>query len=156
MKNKPIKATLVYLLENDKILLGFKKTGVGQGNYVGIGGKIEAGETPLQAAIREVEEEICVKAVDPVLVGEADFVFPEKPSWSHYVYVYTATKWHGTIQETEAIKPQWFKQTELPLKDMWDDAQFWLPAVLNGHKLKGEFVFGEDELVKSVSLKEMT
>lgn len=152
---KPIQATLVYLLKQNQILLGYKKTGVGQGNYVGIGGKIEKDETPLQAAVREVKEEICVNVISPVLVGEADFVFPDMSSLNHYVFVYIATEWFGQIKETDVIKPKWFKQSTLPLDHMWDDAQFWLPAVLSGHKLFGKFIFGMDKKVKKLSLKEM-
>ncbi len=39
------------------MLLGFKKTGFGAGRWVGLGGHIEDGEQPAEAAAREVAEE---------------------------------------------------------------------------------------------------
>ena len=40
-----------------EVLLGRKKRGFGEGKIVGLGGKVEPGETLAQAAVREVLEE---------------------------------------------------------------------------------------------------
>ena len=50
------------VLSDNKILLGYKKRGFGVGRFNGVGGKLEAGETIEQAALREVKEEINVDA----------------------------------------------------------------------------------------------
>jgi 8-oxo-dGTP diphosphatase len=48
----------VYIEYNDKILLLHRQDNKSQGNKWGIpGGKVDKGETPLQAAIREIKEE---------------------------------------------------------------------------------------------------
>ena len=39
------------------MLLGHKKTGFGTGKIVALGGHVEPGESPAQAAAREVKEE---------------------------------------------------------------------------------------------------
>lgn len=44
--------TLVLMKDSDRILLGLKKRGFGQGRWNGFGGKVEPGETILQAAHR--------------------------------------------------------------------------------------------------------
>ena len=49
--------TLVFLREGEKVLLGMKKRGFGEGKWNGFGGKVEAGETIIEAAAREVKEE---------------------------------------------------------------------------------------------------
>ena len=41
----------------EKILLGMKKRGMGQGKWNGFGGKLKVGETVVQCALRELEEE---------------------------------------------------------------------------------------------------
>lgn len=53
--------TLVVLF-NDKnqILLCMKKRGFGVGKWNGAGGKVDAGETILRAAVRELEEETMI------------------------------------------------------------------------------------------------
>ena len=54
-----VACSLVFLLDTHRrrLLLGLKKTGFGAGNYNGYGGKIEKGETMINCAIRELEEE---------------------------------------------------------------------------------------------------
>ena len=53
---------VVYLLRRGphglEVLLGDKRTGLGRGKVVGIGGKLDPGETPREAAVREVVEGI--------------------------------------------------------------------------------------------------
>jgi len=48
-------------LPKSRILLGMKKRGFGEGNYNGFGGKVEKGESVREGAIRELEEECCIK-----------------------------------------------------------------------------------------------
>ena len=53
-------ATLCLLTQGsppERVLLGYKKAGFGLGKYTGFGGKVEAGETPGEAAARELVEE---------------------------------------------------------------------------------------------------
>ena len=54
------RATLLFVVRRDEILLIHKKRGLGAGKINGPGGRLEPGETPLACAIREVEEELCV------------------------------------------------------------------------------------------------
>lgn len=74
--------TVVFLRKDDKVLLGYKKNGFGKGLYLGVGGKVENDETIEEAAVREIEEEIKVIALDLVKVAELKFLFATKPSWN--------------------------------------------------------------------------
>lgn len=44
--------SLVLLRQGEEVLLGLKKRGFGAGKWNGFGGKLEAGETPLDSATR--------------------------------------------------------------------------------------------------------
>ena len=134
-----------------QVLLGRKKTGLGLGNIVGLGGKIEQGETPLEAIVREIEEESSL-IVDPAHVNEVGFIryaFPHRENWSQDSTVFVVESFSGTPIESDEVVPAWYDVTELPLDGMWDDAKYWLPQVLAGETVHASFTFGED--LKTVS-----
>ncbi|KYG62451.1 hypothetical protein AZI86_16595 [Bdellovibrio bacteriovorus] len=147
------KMTLVFLVDDqrDLVLLGVKKTGFGQGKMLGIGGKVDAGETVIEAACREVLEEIHV-TIDPKNLyegGRVEFIFPESSGWHHDVYIFTCTHWQGTPTETAEIKPQWVAKSQIPFEKMWDDAKYWLPKILKNEPVNAKIFYGED--LKTVS-----
>ena len=102
--------------------MGFKKRGFGQSKWNGFGGKLEQGETPEKATVREVLEECCVFVSERDLVknGEHLFIFPFKPEWNMLVHVFIAKKWSGDPSETEEIRSQWFELSAIPYPKMWD------------------------------------
>jgi 8-oxo-dGTP diphosphatase len=129
-----------------EVLLGQKKTGLGTGKTVGLGGHVEDGETPDEAAAREVKEEAGI-SVNPAALAEVayiTFLFPMRPRWDMTVNVFTATQWAGHAMETAEIVPQWFPFSALPLASMWDDARYWLPRVLAGERLRATFTYAGD------------
>jgi mutator protein MutT len=140
--------TLCLLIKPGEILLAMKKRGFGMGRWNGYGGKIESGETILEAAVREVAEEIGVVCNQNDLeeVARLKFYFPIKKEWDQEVVIFLVQNWNGEPTETEEMKPQWFRIVELPFDQMWPDDRYWLPKVLAGKKLRGEFYFNEDGL----------
>jgi mutator protein MutT len=136
--------TLVFLIEDDNILLAMKKRGFGSDRWNGVGGKIEPGETVEQAMIRETQEEIGVTPLEFTSVGFHDFRFPDGTADMH-VHVFLCTKWQGEPTETEEMAPRWFKQSDIPYDEMWQDDRFWLPQVLEGNKVHGVFTFDHDD-----------
>ncbi|PIR89820.1 DNA mismatch repair protein MutT [bacterium (Candidatus Gribaldobacteria) CG_4_10_14_0_2_um_filter_33_15] len=147
-------ATLCLLIkENSKeILLAMKKRGFGAGKWNGVGGKFdpEKDKNVLEAAIREAKEEIGVLIKDLEKVAVLDFYFPEVPedfNWNQTVHVFIAKDWEGKPEESEEMLPKWFSFDEIPLSGMWDDDKFWLHHVLEGKKLKAEFIFNKKEQV---------
>nr|XP_027213609.1 7,8-dihydro-8-oxoguanine triphosphatase-like [Penaeus vannamei] len=141
--------TLMFIREGEKILLGYKKRGFGQGRWNGFGGKVEPGETPEQAAIRETKEEagvdLSVGAVEKV--GELEFTFEGEDILMH-VMVYASGSYQGTPAESEEMRPSWFPVSSLPFAQMWPDDRFWFPLLLRGAKFRGAFHFrGHDEIL---------
>lgn len=61
--HQDIRRTLLFLIKDDHVLLAMKKRGFGAGNWNGVGGKIEAGESIEQALVRECQEEIGVTPI---------------------------------------------------------------------------------------------
>ncbi len=144
------KRVVLFLIDKKRVLLGKKKKGFGQGKYVGIGGKIEKGETAKEAVIREVKEEIGVELEKENIeeVGVLRFIFPKKPSWSQEVVCFVTKRWQKAPKESEEIKPVWVEKDKIPFDKMWDDAKYWLPFVLNEKKLQGTFVYEKGKVVE--------
>jgi 8-oxo-dGTP pyrophosphatase MutT (NUDIX family) len=128
------------------VLLGLKKRGFGRGKYVGFGGKIEEGETVAMAAARELQEEtgLSVLAEGLDYVATLSFLFPARPDWDHLMHVYLAQTWQGAPTESPEVNPAWFAVERLPLGQMWDDASYWLPQILAGQRLRGTFIYADD------------
>lgn len=142
-----------------RILLGMKKQGFGQGKWNGFGGKIEPGESPEKAVIRELWEETGLHAKKVRKVAEHVFLFPHVPmekKWDQLVHIFLAEEWQGKPEEGREMKPEWFSFEGIPFRKMWQDDSHWLPLVLKGKKLRGRFVFGKDnESIKSAELKDV-
>jgi 8-oxo-dGTP diphosphatase len=148
----PRSSTCLCLLTADRadrgreVLLGYKKTGLGQGKIVGLGGHLDPGESPAEAAVREVAEESGLRVPVAALteVAHLTFLFPQSPSWDMDVVVFVSAAWSGTPAETEEIRPQWFPLDGLPFDRMWDDSRRWLPRVLAGERLTAAFTYAPD------------
>ena len=139
------RATLMFVLRGDQVLLIRKKRGLGAGKINGPGGRIEEGETPMQCAIRETQEELKITPLNVVARGELRFHSDDFPKSHGYVFV--ATDYQGTATETEEAIPLWTPVDEIPYEEMWEDDIYWLPQVLSGKGVDGRFVFqGEDLL----------
>jgi 8-oxo-dGTP diphosphatase len=129
-----------------EVLLGYKKTGLGTGKIVGLGGHVEPGESPAEAAAREAKEESGIQVTFDSLLAMAHltFLFPAHPAWDMDVEIFTTADWAGQAAETEEIRPQWFPVAALPYDRMWQDASHWLPRVLAGERLTATFTYAED------------
>lgn len=137
--------TLLFLKDGDRLLLMHKKRGHGAGRINGPGGKLEADELPADCAVRETLEETGVRALDPQLRGVFKFVDLTAPQWLGYIYV--ATRYEGSPLETDEGLPFWCALDEIPFERMWEDDRHWLPRVLAGEQLEGEFLFDDGRLL---------
>jgi 8-oxo-dGTP diphosphatase/2-hydroxy-dATP diphosphatase len=149
--------TLLFLVDlaRDRILLGLKKRGFGQGKWNGFGGKLEPGESVLEGALREMKEESGLSLKNASYAGHVYFEFEEKEELMSVHVLKAFTKDNDDVLnaiETEEMRPNWFNfsDAELPLpwKEMWIDDQYWLPYVLKGKVFQAHFLFrGHDQIV---------
>jgi 8-oxo-dGTP diphosphatase len=137
-----LQATLMFVVDRDReeVLLIRKKRGLGEGKINGPGGKMDPGETPVECAIRETQEELGVTALGPVKHGELWFEFVD--GLKMLVHVFLAEGHEGEAQETDEAVPRWTRLSELPFEEMWEDDRFWLRELLvEGAVFAGRFRF---------------
>ena len=143
------RATLLFVIRDDQILLIRKKRGLGAGKINGPGGRLEAGESPLAAAIREVREEVAVTPTGIRQQGELSFQFID--GYGIHVHVFSATGCRGEARESEEALPLWTPLAEIPYDEMWADDKIWLPWMLAGKRFSGRFLFDGDALLDGES-----
>lgn len=139
------RATLLFIIRAEKILLIRKKRGLGAGKINGPGGRIETGETPLEGAIREVEEEVGLIPTDVTDCGELRFQFVD--GYSLHVWVFRAAGYIGELKETDEACPMWVPIDVIPYSEMWADDQVWLPMLLREEAFSGRFIFDKDQMI---------
>ena len=140
-----LRATLLFVVRDGRILLIRKKRGLGAGKINGPGGKVDPGETPLAAAIREVREEIGVTPSGVDQLGEIRFQFTD--GLALHGYVFRADACSGSPCETAEATPLWTPIGRIPWAEMWADDVHWLPHLLAGRRFSGRALFDGDRLL---------
>lgn len=143
---KHVTECIVVCEARQQVLLGVKLRGFGQGKVVGYGGKLEPGETVVEAAARELHEETGLHAAPGQLdeVAILTFHFPNRPDWGHVIHVFLVPAWTGEPAGSDEITAEWYDLDFVPYDRMWDDARIWLPRVLAGERLRATFVYADD------------
>jgi 8-oxo-dGTP diphosphatase len=146
-----MRASLCFVLKEGRILMIRKKRGLGAGKINGPGGRLEPGETAIQAAIRETEEELGVTPLDPSPRGELHFQFTDGEKLALHCTVFMAEGCLGDPVETDEAIPHWMEPEAIPYQEMWEDDIHWLPGMLAGKSFKGYFHFdGEKMLTRHI------
>ena len=127
------------------VLLAMKKRGFGAGKWNGPGGKAHPGETPTDALIREVREEIGVTVLSANDRGLIEFVYASKPEWSQRCRIFSSADFDGEPTESEEMKPQWFSTDGIPYHEMWESDGIWFPQLLAGARV-GYRIYFNDEM----------
>ncbi|MCC6563859.1 8-oxo-dGTP diphosphatase [Candidatus Uhrbacteria bacterium] len=134
--------TLIFLRRGDEVLLGYKKRGFGMGQWNGVGGKVEEGESVEDGARRETLEETGIKigALNRFGIIQCDYRNVEKPGVIE-IHLFDTRDFSGEPVETEEMKPAWYAVSEFPFDHSWPDDRYWVPWYLAGKKFRGHFLF---------------
>lgn len=85
------------------------------------GGKVEAGESPESALLREIDEELAI-ALDPAALEPLSFAsdpaLPPAPRAPHVILLYTCRRWQGEPQCRAGEEIAWFASADLAMLAM--------------------------------------
>lgn len=144
-KQKILPTTLLLVIKDNKILLACKKRGFGLGKYNGVGGKLEPGESVEEGMLRETFEEIGIVPTEYNLRGVIAFdeYYKGEPVLE-VTHIFVASNYEGQPHETDEMKPFWFDLDKVPYDKMFPDDRFWLPLIIEGKSVVGNFKFDEN------------
>ncbi len=142
-----ILATLCYLKHNGKTLMihrNKKANDIHEGKWNGLGGKLEAGETPEECVVREVREESGLSIRNPRLHGL--LMFPKFKGNDWYVFVFTATEFDGELIESPEGRLEWIPDEKLTELNLWESDHIFFPWLGNGKFFSARFDYNEDKM----------
>lgn len=123
-----------------------KQNDVHQGKWVGLGGKVEAGETPEECIIREVKEESGLTVVNPQMKGILTFPkFKDGEDW--YVFLFTASEYSGELVESGEGELAWIDNDKVFDLPLWEGDRLFLDWMHRYHFFSAKIVYEEGQLV---------
>jgi 8-oxo-dGTP diphosphatase len=136
--------TICYIKKDDEVLLQKKsKELFGGDKYNAPGGKIQEGETPEVAVIREVKEETGLSVSNLVYHGFIDFYDGDESQIAWQVHVFSTEEFEGELEvKTREGVHEWIHKNQMPYDRMWEDDKYFVPQVLEGKLIvEGNFYF---------------
>ena len=123
MKN----TTVCYLERSTQYLLLHrtkKENDENAGKWIGVGGKCKENESPEDCMLREVREETGLSVTQHRLRGVITFV---SDAWEgQYMYLFTASKWHGALTDCDEGELAWVERTDMLHLPLWEGDRIFL------------------------------
>lgn len=118
-----ILSTLCYMERGGKYLMlhrNKKKNDVNHGKWIGVGGKLEKGEAPEEALLREVLEETGCRLLSWRFRGILTFIYDDKEP--EYIFTYTSADFEGepTSFECKEGELKWVDKKDVLSLELWE------------------------------------
>lgn len=131
-----MKETTLCYIENDgcylMMLRNKKKNDPNQNKWIGIGGKIQKGETPGDCIKREIAEETGLCIEDTVYRGKVYFL---SDTWDdELMHLYTATTDCLSVTSCSEGTLKWIKKEEIMALNLWEGDKIFLKHLLEDNK----------------------
>ena len=124
-----MKSTTICYIEKDSSYLMIHRTkkinDENHDKWIGIGGKLEDGESPFDGVKREAYEETGLNLLDPRYRGIVTFVSNE--FGTQYMHLFKCTDFEGTINDNcdEGVL-EWIKKSDLLSLKLWEGDKIFL------------------------------
>ena len=146
MKN----TTLCYIENDGRYLMLHRIKKVGDENrdkWIGIGGKLEEGESPHDGVIREIKEETGLSVNAPRYRGL--ITFTSNVYGTEYMHLFTATEFSGTLKDTcdEGVL-EWIPKWEISSLPIWEGDKIFFDLLDTEERFFSlKLVYENDDLV---------
>jgi len=122
--------TLCYIEKDGKYLMLYRnklKNDPNKGKWLGIGGKLEDGETPDDAAVREVYEETGLRLISYKYRGIVNFISDIYPDEA--MHLYYSDDFEGEVKECDEGDLKWIEKGRLSELPMWEGDKIFLRLI---------------------------
>ncbi len=146
-------STLIYL-ENDLdqylMLHRTKKANdVNHGKWIGIGGKFEHGESPMECLEREVKEEASQNLKSAVFRGIVTFIYGDQEPM--YIFLYTGQLENNEVGQTREGDLAWVDKDKIFDLTLWEGDRIFLKELIESSTLMDiKLVYDENDVLKLV------
>lgn len=144
--------TLCYIEKEDEYLMLHRTKKINDMNHdkwLGIGGKIEKGESPEECIVRECKEETGLTLTNYRLRGIITFVADENET--EYMFLYTAKGYTGDIIECSEGNLEWVKKTKINELNLWEGDKVFFELLAADYPVFSlKLVYSGEKLVKTI------
>lgn len=141
-------ATLCYVRENGRTLMIHrtkKRNDMHQGKWNGLGGKLEAGESPEECARREIQEESGLNVDRLTLKGVLTFPeFSKGEDW--YAFIFEACGVSGEMIDSPEGVLEWVPDGQILELNLWEGDRIFIPWLSQEKFFSGKFIYRDGEL----------
>ncbi len=140
--------TLCYIEKDNKTLMLHrvkKENDIHNGMWIGLGGKIESGESPEECIIREVQEESGLIISNPILRGILTFPNFKGKDW--YVFLYSASDFTGELGYCSEGELEWIENHKIQELTMSGGDKLFLRWMKEKRMFSAKFIYDEDRLI---------
>lgn len=141
--------TLCYVEDGEELLFLYrnkKENDIHEGKHIGLGGKIEDGETPVECIKREVLEESGLKLEEVNLRGIMIFPkFDGVEDW--YTFLFSSNKFSGELIDSDEGDLMWVKKDAMDGLSLWQGDKLFLSWMRERDFFSAKLIYKEGELV---------
>ena len=127
-----IKSALCYLEREEEYLMlhrNSRENDVNKDKWIGVGGKLEFGESPEDCLCREVLEETGYVLQNHRFCGIVTFVYGEI---TEIMYLYVSDDFTGVQTECDEGELVWVKKKDVPALPVWEGDRLFLKLLDDG------------------------
>lgn len=145
--------------QSEKVLMLYrnkKKEDMNQGKWIGVGGKLEPGESPEECLLREVFEETGLKITSFKACGQVNFILD---AWEDEItYLFTADEFEGQLVPAEApqcfLCPEgelaWIDREHVMELNLWEGDRLFLEDLLDEKQINLTLHYDGDDILVEV------
>lgn len=120
-------STLIYVERSDSYLMLHrvsKSNDPNRDKWIGVGGKLESGETPQVCAMREMTEET---GLIPLKLEYRGIVYFHSDRWpDEEMHLFTCPLYEGTLSACDEGTLEWVPKSEVPSLPIWEGDRIFL------------------------------